>query len=145
MRQQSTRLRFFIVGIVTLGLLGTAAIAVAKDRVSPKEGTAHAALLEGLKLIKDGKFDDWKRQFCHTNDLCHNDNAWRSVLRYNLPAMQRLAPHCIKDGDTLLVTRTDGDPDKDDRVTLFIECNPQGMPRPFHLKKEGRAWKFSKI
>ncbi|MCA9515052.1 MAG: hypothetical protein KC635_08940 [Myxococcales bacterium] len=147
MRHLTRRFRPFLAALLAFGVLGFAATAMAADgeTVTPKEGTVYYSIAEGLKLIKDGKFDAWKKAYCHTGDLCYNDNAWRSVEKYNLPALQRLAPKCLKDGGKLLVTKVDGDVDKDDSLKIFIECDPKGMPRPFYLKKDGKTWKFTKI
>lgn len=124
-------------------LLTTTALA---DRVkAPKAGTAHHALLDGLSLLKDGKFDAWIDRYCHPDKLCFSAGSKKSLLRYNLPAIKRLAPQCIKDGDSLEITRTDGDPAKDEAVKIFVLCNPKGMPRPFRLRKKGARWMFERI
>ena len=53
---------------------------------------------------------------------------------------------CLSHGtDSLEITREDGDAAKGDTLKIFVKCNPRGMPRPFHLKKEGKTWKFFKI
>ena len=132
--------------LITLVLLVPAsASAVDGKTIKPKAGTPHHALLDGLKLIRDSKFDAWIERYCHTEDLCFSETSKRSLRKYNLPAIHRLASHCIKGGDALKITRTDGDPAKDDQVKLFVECNPKGMPRPFTLKRQGKAWKFKKL
>lgn len=147
MRQSTQRFRLVLVALLSLSFAGVGGFALAAngESVEPKEGTVYASIAEGLKLIKDGKFKEWKSKFCHKGDLCYNDNSWRSIEKYNLPALQRLAPKCLKDGGKLLVTKVEGDLDKDDSVKIFIECDPNGMPRPFYLKKEDKIWKFTKI
>ncbi len=106
----------------------------------PADGTAERALLDGLKLIRDGKFDAWISQFCSTNDLCYTDHSIKSLKKYNLPTIQRLADQCIKGtGDALDVTRTVV---KDKDTKVFIQCGPQAQPRPFTMVKEPKGWRF---
>ncbi len=134
--------------LIALLLLLVAAVPASAQKgkdVKPADGSVHEAILKGLELIRDGKFDAWIDRYCHKGDLCFNDNSKAGLKRYNLPAMKRQAAHCIKDGGVLRVTRTDGDPAKVDEVKIFAVCNPKGMPRPFTMKKEDKSWKFKKI
>ncbi len=115
------------------------------EPTAPAAGSPEATILAGLELIRDGKFGKWMSKHCHTEDLCHNANSRKSLEKYNLPAMKRLAPKCIKAGGKLDVTRVNGDPKTDQQVKIFVVCDPAGMPRPFTMKKQGSAWKFKKI
>lgn len=142
------RFNRFAVVMATLCALSMTTYAAAQSRsktTKPAAGSPHEALLGGLKLIVDKKFDAFLDRYCHQEDLCYTDRARKSLLRYNLPALSRIGGQCIKAGDTLKVTRTDGDPAKDATVKIFVECNPKGMPRPFTLKKEGGQWKWKKV
>ncbi len=114
------------------------------DKVVKAAPDHETALLEGLKLIKAGDFDGWISNWCSTEKLCYTDTAKKGILRYNLPALKRIVGHCIKDGDTLKVTKTQGKVDEG-KLKVFIECNPKGMPRPFHLTKDKAGWRFAKI
>jgi len=128
--------------VLLAAVVGTA---VAADTVkAPAEDSPHYAIIEGLKLIKAGDFDKWMDRWCSEKELCFTDQAKDSLKRYNLPTLQRLAPDCLKEGDAIEVTRTDGDPAKDAEVSIFIQCKAGGMPRPFHLIKED-GWKFKRI
>ena len=112
---------------------------------SPAAGTHLHALLEGLKLVRDGRFDDWVGTWCSTSELCFNPTSIASLKKYNLPAMQRVAPQCLKGaGETLEVTRIDGDPAGTLPIKVFLRCDPAGMPRPFELVNQS-GWKFKKI
>jgi hypothetical protein len=103
------------------------------------------AIREGLKLIRDGKFSDWMTRWCSPTELCTTDIQRKSLKKFNLPAMQRLAPDCLKgEGNTVQVTKIEGDPVKDKSVKIFIQCNPKGSPRPFHMIRED-GWKFMKL
>lgn len=120
--------------------------AEAKPVEAPKAGTPHHAIIEALKLIRAGNFDGFIKKWCHKGKLCPTGQAISSLKRYNLPAMKRLASKCLKAGDTLEVTRVNGDPAKDSEVKIFIVCDPRGMPRPFTLSNtEGGAWKHIRI
>ncbi|MFT7582584.1 MAG: hypothetical protein ACI9MR_004266 [Myxococcota bacterium] len=132
-----------LVAVFALGAVATQAQA---KSVTPAIGSAEATILQGLKLINAGKFDKWVSTQCSKEKLCHNTNAIKSVKKYNLPALKRIASQCIKAGDTLDVTKVQGDAKTDATLKIFVQCNPKGMPRPFHLIKNSKgAWKFSKI
>jgi len=108
-------------------------------------GTVHYSMLEGLKLINKGDYDKWVMNYCSTTKLCYNSNSIKQVKKYNLPAMKKLAPECIKEsGTAIYVTRTEGNPLKDKEVRIFILCKPNAMPKPVKMINEN-GWKFSSI
>lgn len=109
----------------------------------PSLDTPHGVIIDGLKLIKDGKFDDWIQKRCSKEKKCFNAQTNSVLKRYNLPAMQRRAAKCVRDGDTIEVTRTDKISETE--MKIFIQCEPTAMPVPFSLIKEGAEWKFSNI
>ncbi|HRE91881.1 MAG TPA: hypothetical protein PK095_22365 [Myxococcota bacterium] len=127
-------------------------VASAKDPL-PRPGAPEKAsqafestLISGLKLIRDNKWDDWMNTHCSSSKLCLNANSKKSLKTYNLPAMQRrIQRGCLKSGDTIKVIRTEGNPNADTTIKVFIECETTAMPVPFHLIKEGDKWLFSKI
>jgi hypothetical protein len=125
-------------------LLVSAAAAFAEDVNDPKPGTYQHAVYEGLVQLKDGKFEDWLSRYCDKDELCPTPTAIASLKRYNLPAVQRIAPKCIR-GTGLKVTSVQGADTEKGPLKVFIECDPAGMPRPFHLKKVGANWMFTKI
>jgi hypothetical protein len=117
--------------------------AVRSDPVVPAADTAERALLDGLKLIRDGKFDAWVSQWCSTKELCFTEKSIDSLKKYNLPVIQRLAPRCIRGtGDALEITRTVVD---DKGTKVFVACDPDAQPRPFTLVKEGKGWRFKAL
>jgi hypothetical protein len=120
-----------------------------KTVTNPAAGTVYATLVQGLKLIKQGKFDEWIDSYCHKANLCNSPGATQSVKRYNLPSLKKLLgynPSCLRgNDDTIVITREDGDPATDSQVKIFLECRTGGMPRPFTMKKEGDTWKFKQI
>ena len=139
-------MRFAIAITCSVMLFATAANAQSKGKVKKADpGTIYATIVDGLELIRDKKFEPFLDRYCHTEDLCFNENAKNSLRRYNLPAVSRLAAKCLKDARTLLVTRQDGDPKTDDTIKVFVVCDPRGMPRPFTVKKQDGKWKFKKI
>jgi hypothetical protein len=117
---------------------------LASARAEPAPASPEATLVEGLTLLRDGKFDPWIAKLCSKAKLCINDNAVASLKRYNLPAKQRRAAACLRDnGAAVEVNRTD-DLSATERK-IFLNCEPTAMPVPFHLVKEGEAWRFSQI
>lgn len=119
---------------------------VGKEAV-PASGTAEEALLEGLKLIEAGNFTTWVSKYCHSGELCRTKQATKSLLTYNLPSAKRIISACIRGAsrDSLKITRHQATSVEGRSFKIFVECNPDGMPRPFHLEKQDGAWKFSKI
>ncbi len=109
----------------------------------PAIETPHGVILDGLKLIKEGKFDNWIQKHCSKEKKCFNAQTNAALKRYNLPAIQRRAGKCIKDDDTIEVTRTDKISETE--LKIFLQCEPTAMPVPFWLIKEGTVWKFSNI
>jgi len=132
-----------LLAATSLLALTLSASAFAKP-VKPDAGTVYAALYDGLKLVADGKFDGFIDKFCSKDKLCPTDQAIGSLKKYNLPAAQRQAPKCLK-GANLEVTKVEGDPEKDDNLKIFIQCDERGMPRHYQMVKEGGARKFKNI
>jgi len=135
--------------LVALSLCLTPALAdespaAEKGPIAPKAGTPEATLRDGLRLIADGKFDQWVARYCHKQKLCPTPQATKSLKRYNLVAAQRLVSHCLKGDkkDQLEITRR---VEEGEDLKLFLACHAKGMPRPFTLRKDGDAWKFRRI
>ena len=136
---------FFARMPVLIAFLGVvlASGAVRSEPVVPAADTVERALLDGLKLIRDGKFDAWVSQWCSTKELCFTEKSVDSLKKYNLPTIQRLAARCIRGaGDALVVTRTVVN---ESGTKLFVECDPEAQPRPFTLVKEGKGWRFKAL
>jgi len=117
--------------------------AMAETFKTPAVDTPHGTIVAGLKLLRDGKFDDWIGKYCSKDKKCFNDQANGNLKRYNLPAMQRRAKNCVKDGDSIEVTRTDKISETE--LKIFVQCETTAMPIPFWLIKESDGWKFSNI
>lgn len=132
--------------LIALTLSLAAPAALAKEIKNPPTASHELTLVDGLKLIRDNKWDDWMNKHCSTNKLCLNANSKKSLKTYNLPAMQRrIQRGCLKSGDTIKVIRTEGNPSSDEVLKVFIECETTAMPVPFHLVKENGKWLFSKL
>lgn len=129
---------------LTLGLVLAGGSASAELVKSPAAGTMEFALLDGIKLIKAGKFDDWVSKYCSKDKACITSNSVASYKRYNLPAKQRRAPACMRENETALdITKVEDQSDGSKKV--FVKCNEDGMPLPFYLIKEGDTWRFAAI
>ncbi len=121
-----------------------ALLAAPATLASPAASTPEAALVDSLKLLRDGKFDAWITKYCSKSKLCLNDNALASLKRYNLPAKQRRAAACLRDnGAAVEVNRVDDLSPSEKKI--FLHCEPTAMPVPFFLVKEGDSWLFSSI
>jgi hypothetical protein len=132
---------FLIATPIALSLLATPASAESRESTP---STPESALVGSLKLLRDGKFDDWIKTYCSKAKLCLNDNSISSLKRYNLPAKQRRAAACLRqDGSAVEVNRVDDLSATEKKV--FINCEPTAMPVPFFLIKEGERWLFSAI
>ena len=105
--------------------------------------SAESTLHEGLKLIRDNKWDDWLGKLCSPSKLCLNDNSKKSLKTYNLPATQRRAKNCVKGDGTIKITRTDEISSEEKK--LFVECETTAMPVPFRLGLEGGKWYFRSL
>ncbi|MBL8787197.1 MAG: hypothetical protein JNJ59_19995 [Deltaproteobacteria bacterium] len=107
------------------------------------EAGVQQALVDGLKLVRDNKWDEWLKSYCSPSKLCLNDNSKKSLKTYNLPATQRRTKACLKAGDTVQVTRVDEVGTDDFKV--FVQCEETAMPVPFRLGKENGKWLFRSI
>lgn len=128
---------------LTFGLVaalgGTANAELSKN---PAPGTMESTLLEGLKLIRDGKFDDWVSKYCGKRTLCWNNAKIAEYKRYNLPASKRIVGACLReDGHAIDIDRVE--PQDDGSKKVFIKCRPDASPRPYYLEKEGEKWVFT--
>ncbi len=130
-----------------------AAQAAPEPASAPKraEPVSHEqALLQGLQLVEAGDFEGWIGAWCSVEKLCVSPVAIKSLKAYNLKSLQRLLQNpktsCLKGAkkDSVTITRTDGS-EKGGEVRVFIQCSPEGMPRPFHLEKEAKGWRFTRI
>ncbi len=130
---------------IALTFIGGTALAENTTIKNPPADSAHATIISGLKEIRDNKWDDWFKNRCSKQKLCFNENSKKSIKTYNLPAMQRRSKNCLKEGDSIIVTRTDGDPTKDSELKVFIQCEDTAMPVPFNLVKEDGKWFFKTI
>ncbi|MBN1130999.1 MAG: hypothetical protein JXA71_18565 [Chitinispirillaceae bacterium] len=113
---------------------------------SPPQTSPHYALLEGLKLIKENKFDDWISFWCSAQDLCFNATSISSLKKYDLPALARLAPDFLKNNGTAIhVSRIEGNPQTDVLVKIFLLGKAGSMPKPFTMIKRNNSWKFYRL
>jgi hypothetical protein len=136
-------MRAFLVA-TPLALSLFAAPALAEVVREPGAATPEGALVGGLSLLRDGKFDDWIKGFCSKAKLCLNENSLTSLKRYNLPAKQRRAAACLREGGAAVEVNRVDDLSPTEKK-LFINCEPTAMPVPFFLVKEGDRWLFSNI
>jgi len=137
--------RRLLVLMLSVGLVSTFAItasAATKKITKPAKDSVYAAIIGGLKLVDAGKYDKWIDTYCH-KDTCHNSNVKKAYKKYNLPALSKVSSHCLKGPDTIHVHK---EKDKaDGGKKIFIKCKDGGMPRPFHLLKDGSKWYWTNV
>lgn len=122
-----------------LSVPGASALAKDGDPVAPPE----TVLLEGLKLIRDNKWDEWMSKHCSTEKLCLNENSKKSLRTYNLPATSRRAKNCVKADGTIKIDHID-EIDATEKK-FFVQCEETAMPVPFRLGLEKGRWVFRSI
>ena len=132
----------FIVPFLLAAFASTPAFA--KRVTNPETSSMEGTLIRGLKLLKDGKFDEWIDKLCSKEHRCFHENAKRDLKRFNLPAKQRRAPNCLKDGGNAIEIDRVEDIGKD-RKKVFLKCEETAMPLPFFLIEENGKWMFSEI
>jgi hypothetical protein len=131
-------MKSLLIALSSTFLLGGVAFAEKGD-----QPTAEQTLLEGLKLIRDGKVDEWISKFCSPDKLCVNDNSKKSLKTYNAPAMGRRAKHCVKEDGTIKISRTDEI--SPDEFKFFVDCEKTAMAVPFRLGKFNGKWYFNSL
>ncbi|MFT5433594.1 MAG: hypothetical protein ACI9OJ_004300 [Myxococcota bacterium] len=136
-------LLLMLTGAALLCFVMLASAQTKREPPTPSVEAAKQTVLAGLKLIEAKDFEGWISQYCHPEHLCPTETSKKSLKRYNLPAIQRLAKKCIN-GGKLRVKRAKRD-DSLGRIKLYVVCDPKGMPRPFSLRKHGADWKFERI
>ncbi len=121
-----------------------------KKAMSPAADSVEGVVITSLKMIRDGKFDAWMDTHCHPSHCAldktqpHYEANRASMKNYNLTASSKSAGHCLHDeGKSIIVTRQDGDPATDAKVTVYIFCGEKRMPTPSTLEKDGDSWKVS--
>ena len=140
--------KFLLVCAALVGLSTTTMAEKGPEKPMDRAGqqtdleAAKAVLVEGLKLIKDGKFDEWISDYC-AKTYCTTKQAKKSIKHYNLTAMKRIVGKCLGTDNVLNVTKVKDK--KDGSKKIFVQCHPQGMPKPFHMVKTDAGWRFNKI
>ena len=139
---QVTR-RLFVL-IISVGIIAAFAFSAsaAKKVTKPAKDSVYAAIIGGLKLVDAGKYDKWISKYCH-KDTCHNGNVKKNYKKYNLPALKKVSSHCLKGPNTIHVHKEKVKPNGGTKI--FIKCKDGGMPRPFHLLKDGGKWYWTNV
>ena len=112
----------------------------AEKITNPAAGTIEHAIIESMKMIKAGQFDQWMNTWCHPDRCPDTPSARESMRRYNLKSSQPSIHHCMQDDQTsILVTRRD-EPDAQGRQTVYIFCGETRMPAPSTLVQVDGKW-----
>lgn len=108
---------------------------------TPAAGSPEEAVLESLKMLKAGNADKWMDTWCEPT-RCSNQDQRNDMKNYSLKRAMADAATCLQGDkdDSILVKRVDGDPAKDTRIKVFIDCgSPISTPATL-LKVDGK-WK----
>lgn len=138
----STSRALLVLALATVGSIAFAQEppAPAVPAVSaPAAGSVQESVRESLRLIRDGKLDAWMDTWCQPI-RCETQYQRDQLKQYGLARAQPDAARCLHgDDDAIVVSRIKGDPDTDDRVTVFIQCEPGRLPVPStHVKVDGK-------
>jgi hypothetical protein len=109
---------------------------------APTAGSPEEAVLASLKMLKEGKAEQWMDTWCDPT-RCSNKDQREDMLTYSLKRAMTDASLCLhgdKD-DAILVKRIDGDPAKDTRIKVFIDCSSP-ISTPATLLKVDGKWKI---
>ena len=118
------------------------ALALPALAAAPAAGTPEDTIVQSLKLLKDGKLDDFIAKYCDPN-YCNTGNL-ESLKAYALKHAAEHAKDCLHEGDTLEVTRVKGDFTTDTRATIYVRCEADRMPVPTNFAKQADGtWKIS--
>lgn len=126
------------------GLVAAVVVVLAVPAIAapPAAGTPEDTIVQTLKLLKDGKLDEFISTYCDPN-YCNTGNL-ESLKAYALKHAAEHAKDCLREGDTLEVTRVKGDFTKDSRATIYVRCEPDRMPVPTNFTKQpDGSWKIS--
>ncbi len=128
-------------------LVVLAAVPLVAIAAAPAAGSPEEAIRESLLLLRDGKGEDFIRDWC-APERCPSDNAAAlDGFRENaLASALKSAKTCLHgDTDEVIVKRTKGDPAAEGPVTVFIQCQDGRMPTPATVKKIDGKWRVSSL
>ena len=109
-----------------------------KETGAAATASVEAQIVDSLKLIKDGKFEQWRTAHCHPERCDTASPAWDQMKNFNLKTSQRTAGSCLKaDNQIWVVKKQVIEPDK--KIKVFISCDESSFPSPsFHEKVNGK-------
>lgn len=124
-------------------------LAFAADILSkPAAGSPEEAVLESLKLMRDGKADEWMSKWCQPGH-CDTEGQKEDLRAHMLKQAMMSSKNCLyKDAaglDGIKIKRVSGDPAKDTAIKLYVECTHTQYPPPAALIKVDGAWKVTSI
>ena len=79
-----------------LKVTGKAQKMTCKDTGSAATKSVEAQIVDSLKLIKDGKFDEWRTTHCHPERCDTSSPAWEQMKNFNLKTSQKTAGNCLR-------------------------------------------------
>ena len=113
--------------LTILVLLSVAAPAAAERVQHPDPESPQFALLESLKLVRDGHYEVFITQWCHPGLLCATPDAFVRLQREILPSVREKLTSCLSEGGAIEVVDLDGDVMAHDAQLVFsLDCGAAG-------------------
>jgi len=113
--------------LLSLILLSFSMPAAAERVQDPDPESPQFALIDGLKLVRDGHYELFITQWCHPGLLCATPDAFMQLQRNVLPGLRPKIDSCIS-GGALQVLSLDGDVEAHDAQLVFVlDCGAAGQ------------------
>ncbi len=130
--------------VLFLSLVATPTLANAEiGLIVPKKGTVYYALLDGLKLLAVGNIEQWISGSCDGIRLCSNTSDINHIRNYRAKLQEKIATSCLKKGgEALDIDHVVGNPEIDIAVKIYLNCDENGPPRFYSLRRTMDFWFF---
>jgi hypothetical protein len=131
--------------LVLLSFLILSPISVSAEQglIVPKQGTVYYSLLEGLKLLAVGDIEGWISGSCDGIRLCSNTADVNHIRNHRAALQEKIATSCLKKGgEALEIDHVVGNPEIDIAVKIYLNCEENGPPRFYSLRRTMDFWFF---
>jgi len=130
--------------VLFISLVATPILANAETGlIVPKKGTVYYALLDGLKLLAVGNIEQWISGSCDGIRLCSNTSDINHIRNHRAKLQEKIATSCLKKGgEALDIDHVVGNPEIDIAVKIYLNCDENGPPRFYSLRRTMDFWFF---
>ena len=121
-----------------LKITGTATKMTCTETGPAAAKSVEAQVVDSLRLIRDGKFEEWRTHHCHPERCDKASPAWEQMKNFNLTTSKKTAASCLQaENEIWVVKKQVIEPDK--KIKVFVFCGETSMPSPsFHEKVNGK-------